>query len=105
MRNRLPKTEKEITDQREIFQTKPQVPQPKATLDISDFLKSMKIVTLIIVQIYSRGKTKIEFMDPTILGKIKLRGGSKILKIWENSCSCNNWRLPGEPRISGQFLP
>ena len=23
------------------------------------------------------------------------------LEIWENRCSCNNWRLPGEPQISG----
>ena len=71
MRNRLPKTKKEITNQRAIFQTKLQVPQPKAASNISNFPKSMKTVTLIIVQTCSRGETKIEFMDPTILGKIK----------------------------------
>ena len=104
MRNRLPKTEKEITDQRAMFQTKLQVPQPKAASNLSNFPKSMKTVTLITVQTSSRGKTKTEFMDPMILGKIKIRGGSTILKIWENSCSCNNWRLPGEPRSLDNLL-
>ena len=64
MRNRLLKTKKEITDQRAIFQTKLQVPQPKAVSDISNFLKSMKTVNLKTVQTCSRGKTKTEFMDP-----------------------------------------
>ena len=64
MRNRLPKTNKEITDQRAIFQTKLQIPQPKAVSDISNFPKSMKIVNLKTVQTCSRGKTKTEFMDP-----------------------------------------
>ena len=58
MRNRLPKTKKEITDQREIFQTKLQIPQPKAVSDISNFLKSMKTVNLKTVQTCSGGKTK-----------------------------------------------
>ena len=73
MRNRLPQRKKENTDQRAIFQTKLQVPQPKADSDISNFPKSMKTVTLITVQTCSRGKTKTEFMDPTILGKIKIK--------------------------------
>ena len=64
MRNILSKTEEEITDQREIFQTKLQVPQPKAVSDISNFPKSMKTVNLKTVQTCSRGKTKKEFMDP-----------------------------------------
>ena len=29
---------------------------------------------------------------------LKLIRGSKIWKFGENSCGCNNWRLPGEPR-------
>ena len=64
MRNRLPKTKKEIIDQREISQTKLQVPQPKAISDISNFPKSVKTLNLKTVQTCSRGKTKAEFMDP-----------------------------------------
>ena len=96
MRNRLlrrkKERKKEITNQREIFQTKLQIPQPKAVPDISNFLKSMKTVNLKTVQTCSRGKTKTEFMNPDDSRQDKkLRGGSKISKIWENSCSCNNW--------------
>ena len=64
MRNRIPKTKKEITDQRAIFQTKLQIPQPKAVSDITNFSKSMKTVNLKTVQTCSGGKTKTEFMDP-----------------------------------------
>ena len=64
MRNRLLKTKKETIDQRAIFQTKLQIPQPKAVSDVSNFSKSMKTVNLKIGQNCSRGKTKIEFMDP-----------------------------------------
>ena len=40
-----------------------------------------------------------------ISDKTKSEGGSKISKIWENSCSCNNWRLPSEPRsLDNLFL-
>ena len=46
------------------FQTKLQIPQPKAVSDISNFLKSMKIVDLKTIQTCSRGKTKIELMEP-----------------------------------------
>ena len=58
MRNRLPKTKKEITDQREIFHTKLQIPQPKAVSDISNFPESMNTVNLKTVQTCSRGKNK-----------------------------------------------
>ena len=64
MRDGLLKTKKENPDQRAIFQTKLQIRQPKAVSDISNFQKSMKIVKLKTVQTCSRGKTKIEFMDP-----------------------------------------
>ena len=40
----------------------------------------------------------------TILGKIKSKGGSKILKIWEKDCSYNNWRLPSEHRSLDNFF-
>ena len=73
MRNKLPKTKKEITDQREIFQTKLQIPQPKAVSDISNFLKSMKTVTLKIVQTCSGGKKNHSSWIQTILGKIKIK--------------------------------
>ena len=72
-RNRLPETKKEIIDQRAIFQTRLQVPQPKAASDISNFPKNMKTVTLITVQTCSRGKTKTEFTDSSNLGKIKIK--------------------------------
>ena len=71
------------------IQTKLQIPQPKAVSDISNFLKSMKTVDLKTIQTCSRGKTKQSSWIQTILGKIKLKGGSKISKIWENGCSCN----------------
>ena len=58
MRNRLPITKKEITDQRTTFQNKLQIPQPKAISDISNFLKSMKTVDLKTIQTSSRGKKK-----------------------------------------------
>ena len=73
MRNRLPKTKKEITDQREIFQTKLQIPQPKAVSDISNFPKSMKTVNLKTVQTCSRGKKKTSSRIQRILGKIKIK--------------------------------
>ena len=31
-------------------------------------------------------------------------GGPKIEKIWGKSCSCNNWRLPGEHRSLNNLL-
>ena len=34
----------------------------------------------------------------------KQRRVQNFLEIWENCYSCNNWRLPGEPQISG-LLP
>ena len=46
------------------FQIKLQIPQPKAVSDISNFPKSMKTVDLKTIQTCSRGKTKIEFMEP-----------------------------------------
>ena len=49
----------------------------------------MKTVDLKTIQTCNRGKTKQSSLIQTILGKIKLKGGSKISKIWENSCSCN----------------
>ena len=58
MRNRLPKTKKEITDQRAIFQTKLQIPQPKTVSDISHFSKSMKTVNLKTIQLVVEGKQK-----------------------------------------------
>ena len=42
--------------------------------------------------------------NQTILGKIKSKGGSKILKIWEKDCSYNNWRLPSEHRSLDNFF-
>ena len=97
MRNRLPRTRK-----------KSQIKRQNQTLnsDIRSFPKSMKRVNLKTVQTCSEGKTKTDLMDPndSKQGK-KLTGGSKISKIWENSCSCNNWRLPGEPRsLDNLFL-
>ena len=43
----------------------------------------MKTVDLKTIQTCSRGKTKQSSWIQTILGKIKLKGGSKIAKIWE----------------------
>ena len=34
---------------------------------------------------------------------LKSWGGPKFEKIGENSCSCNNWRLPGEPRSLEEY--
>ena len=73
MRNILPQTNKEIPDQREIFQTKLQFPQPKAVSDISNFPKSMKTVNLKTIQTCSGGKTKQSSWIQTILGKIKIK--------------------------------
>ena len=36
----------------------------------------------------------------------KKRRVPNFFEFWENCCSCNNWRLPGEPQISkSTFLP
>ena len=71
---------------------------------MSNFLKGTKTVVLKTIQLAVVRKQK-EFMNPNKIRRYKIKGGSKISKKWENSCSCNNWRLPGEPRsLDNLFL-
>ena len=44
-------------------------------------------------------------MNPHTSRKDKIKKEApKFQKIWEKSCSCNNWRLPGEPRSLDNFF-
>ena len=76
-----------------IFKSNFKFHNPKQFQTLAIFQKAWK-------QLTSKQSSWIQ----TILGKIKLKGGSKISKIWENSCSCNNWRLLGEPRSLDNFF-
>ena len=41
------------------------------------------------------------FKHPSMKTTLNYEEGPKIQKFGEKSCSCNNWRLPGEPRSLG----
>ena len=43
------------------------------------------------------------FKHPAMKMTLKFEEGPKIQKFGEKSCSCNNWRLPGEPRSLGDY--
>ena len=45
-----------------------------------------------------------KFMDPNDSKQhLYHEGDQNLKKIGENSCSCNNWRLPSEPRSLDEY--
>ena len=43
------------------------------------------------------------FKHPSMKTNLNYKEGPKIQKFGEKSFSCNNWRLPGEPRSLGDY--
>ena len=75
-------SKKEITYQRTTFSDRTLNSTTKAFADTSNFPKSIKIVDLKTIQTCSRGKTKIEFMDPNNFRQDKnWEEGPKLQKI------------------------
>ena len=55
------------------------------------------------IQDVAEGKTKFRNPNTPRQDKIKRRV-QNFSKIWEKSCSCNNWRQPCEPRSLDNFF-
>ena len=75
-------------------QTKNSFSKRRETVDLNSLQK---------IQICSREKQSPGIQTTSC--KIKSKEGPNFFSIWEKSCSCNNWRLPGEPRsLDNLFL-